>query len=114
MLDDHLWTRAKGVNLAQQANGANYVVDVDPPGMNLIYFSLDWTHFDLLFMTSVRIIDTTNGNIVAKTRCFLKSRKTPDSMTHAELLADKAAGLKKLIVQKSATCVDQLKAGLKL
>jgi len=114
LLDDHLWTLAKGSDLAAQSNGARYVVDVEPPGLNLIYFSFDWTHFDLMFMDRVRIIDTSNGTVVAKARCFLKSQKTPAALTHSELLADNAAKLKQLIASKSQSCVDLLKTGLKL
>lgn len=112
--DDHLWTRAKSETLVQQSSGASYVVDVDPPGMTLIYFPLDWKHYDLTFMSGVRIIDTSDGKIVAKTRCYLKSQKTPGAMTHGELLANGAVALKQLIVSKSEACVAQMKAGLKL
>ncbi len=112
--DDHLLTLAKSESLADQANGAGYVVDVEPPGMNLLYFSLDWSHFDLLFLSRVRIIDTSNGQVIARARCFLKSQKTPGAMTHAELLADGAAALKQLIASKSQACVVKMKADLKL
>lgn len=112
--DDHKWTRAKGATLAGEANGASYVIDVDPPGMNLIYFPLDWTHFDLMFMSFVRVIDTSNGEVVAKARCYLKPVKTADTKTHGELLADKAANLKQLIALKSQRCVDELKTALRL
>jgi hypothetical protein len=113
LLDDHKWTRAKPGSLASEAGGANYVVDVDPPGMNLIYFSFDWTHFDLLFMSDTRIIDTGSGEIVAHSRCFLRTDKA-GAQTHDALLADHAAALKALIVAKSQACVAKMKADLKL
>jgi len=112
--DNHLWTQPKGKDLAAEANGARYVIDVDPPGMTLIYFSLDWAHFDLMFASQVRVIDTTTGAVVAKARCFLKSQKTPEALTHGELLADSAAKLKLLITAKANACATALKTGLKV
>lgn len=114
LLDAHLWTRAKAGDLSAQANGAAYVVDVEPPGMTLIYFSFDWTHFDLMYASRVRIIDTADGKVVAQARCFLKSQKTPGVLTHSELLADNAAALKRLIASKSEACLTQMKSALKL
>jgi hypothetical protein len=114
LLDDHLWTRAKSDVLTDQANGANYVVDVEPPGLTLIYFSFDWAHFDLMYASRVRIIDAADGKVVAQARCFLKSQKTPSVLTHSELLADSAAALKQLIVSKSDACVALMKTGLTL
>lgn len=114
ILDEHQLVRAKAEKLAEGADGARYIVDVDSPGMNLSYFPFDWIHFDMMFSSRVRIIDTSTGNVVDKARCFIKAEKTPDSMTHGQLLADKAANLKKLIANKSEACVVKLKAELKL
>lgn len=112
--DDHVWTRPKSGKLVEQAGDARYVVDVDPPGLNLIYFSFDWTHFDLMFSSSVRVIDTSNSQIVAKAGCFINTKKSPGLLGHSELLADNAAALKQLIVRKSQACLVALKTGLKL
>jgi len=100
--------------LAAEANGARYVVDVNPPGMELIYFSLDWTHRDLMFLSSVRIIDATNGKVVANARCFIKTKKTPDLMTHDQLQENHSAGLKLLIQHKTDACMADLKTHLKI
>ena len=112
--DDHLWTRAKADKLVEQSNSASYIVDVDPPGMNLIYFSFDWVHFDLMFGSAVRIIDTSNNQVVSHARCFLKPQKSADLMGHEQLLADRATGLKQLIARKSQACVAKMKADLQL
>lgn len=114
ILDEHQLVRAKGEKLAEDANGARYIVDVDSPGMNLIYFPTDWTHFDVMFSGHVRIIDASTGQVVDKARCFIRAEKTPDAMTHSQLLADKAANLKKVIASKSEACVAKLKTELKL
>ena len=114
LLDDHLLTRAKTSSLAEESNGARYVVDADPPGLNLIYFPLDWAHFDLMFSGAVRIIDTSNDKIVLRANCFMKPHNSPEAMGHGELLADHGAALKLLIAKKSQACIDKMKADLKL
>ena len=87
---------------------------VDSPGMNLIYFPVDWAHFDLLFMDRVRVIDTASQKVVAQSKCFIKTHKRPGLLTHDELLADNAAALKQLIKDKAAECTAKMKADLKL
>lgn len=113
LLDAHKWTRVKGTDVAAEAAGARYVIDVDSPGMTLIYFSFDWTHFDLMFMATARVIDTSDGAVISKAHCFIKTDKS-QAQTHADLLADHAAKLKALIVSKSEACTAVLKTGLKL
>ena len=113
LLDAHKWTRAKGSDLAAESAGARYVIDVDSPGMTLIYFSFDWTHFDLSFMGTARVIDTSTGAVISRSHCFIKTNKA-QALPHSELLANHAAKLKALIVAKSEACTAVLKAGLKL
>lgn len=111
--DDHKSTRAKPSALAEQADGAQYVVDVDPPGMTLTYFPFDWEHRDLMFLSNARVIDASSDKIVAQAHCFIK---TDDSyeMTHDELLADHAAELKQVIARKSRACVASIEDKLHL
>jgi hypothetical protein len=105
---------ASPAKLAEQAGAAKFVVDVDAPYLNLTYFSFDLTHFDLLFATEARIIDTSNNRVVSKARCFLQAQKSLDLPTHEQLLANNGAALKDLIARKSHACVDEMKAKLKL
>lgn len=106
--------RISPAKLVEQAGGASYIVDVDPPNMNVIYFPTDWSHFDMIFDTSARLIDASSRRVVAQARCFLPSVKTADAPTHEQLLADHAAGLKRLVAHKVDMCLVKLKAGLKL
>ena len=114
VLDGHLWAAAKAESLAEKSTDARYVVDVEPPGMTLIYFTFDWTHFDLIFGTRARIIDTSNNRVISQARCFMRTEKSPDLLGHQQLLADRAAALKLLIIRKSEACVAKMKADLKL
>ena len=112
LLDDH--SRTQSDLLASQAGGARYIVDVEPPWMTLVYFSFDWAHFDLMYVSRVRVIETADGKVVAQAGCFLRSEKTPGALTGDELLANSAAALKQLIVRKSEACVALMKTGLAL
>jgi hypothetical protein len=114
ILNDEKLSRASPAKLSALANGASYIVDVDPPGMNIIYFSFDWTHFDLLYLSQARIIDASNNKVVAQARCFLKTVKAPDLPTHAQLVADNGAVLKQVIARKTEMCLTKLKTDLKL
>jgi hypothetical protein len=112
--DPHQMLQTKAGTLSIKAEGAHYVVDVDSPGMNLIYFSLDWGHFDLMYIQNARVVDTTDNRVVANAKCFLKPKKTPEARTHGELMADHAAGLKLLIKAKAQQCAAIMKTQLKL
>jgi hypothetical protein len=112
--DDPSLFRTSAKKLTEQANGARYVVDIDAPAMELLYFPFDWNHRDLMFFTVVKIVDTSTNKVVANARCLVKTKNAPDLMSHDQLLADGAAGLKQLIARKSATCLAELRSRLKL
>jgi hypothetical protein len=106
--------RTKPETLAKLAGGAQYIVEVESPGMTLMYFSFDWKHRDLMFLSTVRIIDVPTAKVIAHARCFLRAQQSPDLLTHDQLLEDNAAALKRLIVSKSEACVAKMKSDLKL
>jgi len=107
------WSRIRPPEAAQRADGAQYVVEVDRPGMTLIYFPFDWEHRDLFLSSNARVIDTASGRAVAKAHCFVRTDHSND-LTHHDLLADNAAALKQLIIRKSDACVAELEAKLHL
>jgi hypothetical protein len=114
ILSDKEMLRASPEALSKAATGARYVIDVDPPAMNIIYFSFDWIHYDMLYGDVVRVIDTSNGKIIAHANCFIRSEKKPGLPTHGELLANEGALLKALIARKADACLVKLKQNLKL
>jgi hypothetical protein len=113
ILTDKEMLRASAETLAKNAAGARYVVDVDPPGMTLIYFSFDWTHYDLMYLDFVRVIDVPSNKVVATGRCFIKTEKQ-GAATHDALIADDGALLKQVIARKADACLIKLKEDLKL
>jgi hypothetical protein len=109
---DHPAPKREG--LAAFSQGARYVVDVEPPGMTLIYQPLGWTSFDLMYADRVRVTDVETGKVIENARCFLKSQKRPGQLSHDQLLADGAAGLKLLIKAKATECTAAIATELKL
>jgi hypothetical protein len=100
--------------IATIAGDADYVIDALPPGMNLIYFSFDWTHFDLIYSGAVRVLDVKKNTVVSATRCFFRTEKRPGLLGHDELLADHGAALKALIKYKADQCTQKVETELKI
>lgn len=72
-VETSVWSTIGGRNkkLSATAGGARYVVDTDEPSIFLSYFTVDFTKFDVTFVTRVRIIDTSTNQIIAKAGCFI-------------------------------------------
>lgn len=113
ILTDKEMLRASPETLSKNAAGARYVVDVDPPGMTIIYFSFDWIHYDVMYLDYARVIDTQSNKVVATARCFIRTEKQ-GAPTHEALLDNEGALLKQVIARKADTCLVKLKEGLKL
>jgi hypothetical protein len=96
---------------AADLQDARYVVD-GASGVNAIYFSFDWTHYGLIYNVFVRVVDTSDGKVLAKARCFLKPNKTPESPTGEKMFADNAAVLKKMMADDAQECLPKLKEEL--
>ena len=112
--DDQLSPKAKPDEIGQHAGGARYVVDVAPVNMEIIYFLTDPLRRDLMMSSTSAILDTSTGKVVAKARCFIKSEKVGQRFTHDELLADQAAALKSLILQKGQECAEKMEVQMKI
>lgn len=113
IIDEH--ARSAPDTLASRSNGARYIVDAQPSDMLLSYYNLEFKHYDMQFLDAVRIVDTSNGKVIERAHCVAgMQKKTPQSPTLEQLLADKAAGLKALIASKAESCVAKMEADLKL
>ena len=112
--DDQMPSKPKPDEIGKYAGSARYVVAVAPVNMEIIYFVTDPLRRDLMLSSSGVIIDTSNGKVIAKGRCFIKSEKVGQRYNHDTLLADQAAGLKSLIVQKSEQCADKMEEQMKI
>lgn len=96
--------------LAANVAKAQYIIDVQPAGANAIYYSLDWTRYHVLLGTRVRILDGSNGKVIANGKCFINTKKAPESPTYDELMAGNAERLKQEIASVRDACTAELKA----
>ena len=88
---------------------ARFIVDVAATGITAAYFPFDWTHYGLTYSSAFRVIDGSTGAVLAKGRCGLKAKKTPESPTYDELMANDGARLKAMIGDANSTCLAQFK-----
>lgn len=91
------------------AGGANYIVDVVSGGITSMYFSTDWSHYGVLYTANLRILDVATGATLTKGRCVIKAKRTPESPTNDEMMADDAKRLKLMIAEAGEACVADLK-----
>jgi hypothetical protein len=94
--------------------GVRYVVEVTPVTMQLLYFSLDWRHYDLTFNTTAQVIDTVDGHVVSKAKCWVGTDHSEPLLRRHELLENHAEKLLARVTVKTSTCLAKLEASLKL
>jgi len=122
-IDDEKIERIKSGQLAEVFPGATYVVSVSTGGTDLMEASTMGSpdpdgsfkgRFDLLFGAVVHIEELPHATVAGRSGCFLMPEKRPGLLTHNELLADHAAGLKALLKMKTDQCMSIIKAELKI
>lgn len=97
-------------HVAAQAKGkARYVIDVETRVWQLIYFSSDWTHYQVPYTAVARLIDTDTASVLAESTCALKSDTNAGAPTFDEWTARGAARLKASLAASGATCAAQFK-----
>jgi hypothetical protein len=112
LLDFHFSSVTTPRDLPGDARRARYIVDVDPPGLHLLFRSTNSSEYDLIFSSKVRIFDISTRTVIAEARCLVESDKDSDLHTRRELLDNGAATLKLLIVSKSEACVAHMENSL--
>lgn len=100
--------------VALNGGKADYIIDVAPVGMDASYFPFDWAHYGLSYYGHVRVFDGKTGKQLSKGSCSIRPTKTNASPNHDQLLGDDAQGLRRLISEANAACVEQMRVGLKL
>ncbi len=90
--------------LARAAAPAAFVVDVQPRYWGYSYFSLDWTHYQVMYWAQVRIIDASNGKVLLNFLCKASTEKEGAPDRNA-LLANQGALIKTMYTDMAAKCV---------
>jgi len=88
------------------------VLDVRTNNSHVVYFSTDWTHYQLRYGASARLLEAPSGRVLWKGDCWIGGDPARRSPTFEQLVADDAAKLKAKLAAAGAECVRQLRARL--
>jgi hypothetical protein len=97
------------MKMANAAQGADLLLDVQSMGGQFRYFPTDWSHYAVDSGFKVRLIDVRTGSLIAEGFCHQTTQKDPSPPTKDELLADGAARLKTILTTQRGVCLQQLK-----
>jgi hypothetical protein len=103
---------AKGQNpkeIAAAAGEAKYVVDVATTYWGYMYQSFDWSHYSVLYMAKLKVIDVSTKAVIAEGQCKWKPAKDAKLPTAEELLANEAAEVKAQLAQARDACAAEFK-----
>lgn len=103
-----LYSRAETLGV-RTING-DYVVDVGTSEWGAGHLSSDWGHYGVRYEAWLTVTDAKSHVILTSGRCKVTPAKTPTSPTHAELVGNGAAGLKRLLSEASQECLRQFEA----
>jgi hypothetical protein len=90
---------------ARQNPGADLILDVRTLAWMFTYFPTAWTRYRILYSARLRLIDVKRSQVVAEGLCKHLPDETPDAPTFDELVADKAARLKRELGIAAERCV---------
>lgn len=100
---------------AQASRAYSHVLIVDTLYWGFTYFPTDWFHYNVLYTSRLRLLDTASNESAAVKTCSWESDKAGSGrFTHSELMADKAALLKAQFAKAAETCADQFRTALGL
>lgn len=96
------------LKLASQYENADLLLDVYTTYWGFVYFPTNWTHYKVLYIARMRLIDTKTAKVLATGFCSRKPESSAsEAPTYAELLGDHGALLKKELAQAAETCAEQ-------
>jgi hypothetical protein len=99
--------------IAAVAKGkADYVLDVATTVWSVMYFPTDWTHYRINHIATARLIDVSNGKVLASDTCSHMAKDNVAAPTWDEMMADQAAWLKAELDLSADECVAKLKTNM--
>lgn len=97
------WARENNVN--------SLILDAETVGWGFSYFPTVWSRYRVTYQARVRLIDASNGQVIAQHLC---ASSTPEhseqAPTYDEMMGNNAAGLKAMLKDRVAACVEEVKA----
>lgn len=98
-------------SLSKDAGHKGVVLDVESINWMFVYFPFDWTHYRVVYTARARLIDANTGKRIAQAPCEYKS-EDKEPPTYDQLLDNKAALLKTMLVTAADTCADKMAKSL--
>jgi hypothetical protein len=93
--------------LAEAAHGADILFDVQGVGVQFRYLPLNFGKYVVDSSFKFRIVDVNARKMIAEGFCAQSTKDDPNPPSHDELLADKAARLKAILVAQREQCTNQ-------
>lgn len=97
-----------------EATAARFVVDAQTTSWGLFYFPTDWSHYRVMHVLKVRLIDTHAKRVVAEGFCRRMPDHSPKAPTYGQLVGSQAAGLKRELGVAAEECLKSLKSEMLL
>lgn len=96
---------------AKTNNTGGVIVDVETRGWGFNYFPTTWSKYRVGYSGLVRIIDATTGKIVVQYMCQAGGpEKAEDAPTYDQMMGNRAAHLKKMLIERADKCIEQVKS----
>jgi hypothetical protein len=96
---------------AKANNARGIIIDVETRGWGFNYFPTTWSRYRVGYSGLVRLIDAESGKVVVQYMCQVGGpEKAEDAPTYDQMMAKRAAHLKKLLNERADICVDQVKS----
>ncbi len=99
-------------DISTLAGNKGLVLDVATLGWSFNYFSLDWSHYHVMYAGIGRLTDAATGKLVAQVPCKYDTEDEKDPPSYDDLVANDAAILKTKLAAASDSCTDTIVKGL--
>jgi hypothetical protein len=96
--------------IAKDSADADLVLDIRTINWSFVYFPASWDTYRVLYNARLRLIDVKNGTVLVEGGCHYIPKKTPDSPSHAVLLANHAERLKQELHKAADYCIAEFKS----
>ena len=85
------------------------VVDVETRGWNFWYFAASFSRYRVGYSAVLRLIDGQSGQVLSQYICAVSAPDDSNAApTYDEMMADRAALLKKMLAERADQCADEM------
>ncbi len=95
--------------LARAAKGADFLLDVQSYGQSFSYFPTDWSHYWVMTMLNVRLIDVPGARLVAEGHCAPSTHDDANPPDYDTLVGNHATRLKATLDAQRDRCIAMFK-----